>query len=75
MGFKFNVGDRVDYAPWEPLNGTPGTIVDSMRLRDGVWYIIEWDDGFTEESDVLMANLWPESDLVPLDTAPGDGVE
>ena len=66
MGFKFNVGDRVDYAPFEPPNGTPGTIVDAIRLHDGVKYVVEWDDGFTEESDVLMANLWPEEELIPL---------
>ena len=66
MGFKFNVGDRVDYAPFEPPNGTPGTVVDRLRLRDGVMYVVEWDDGFTEESDLLMANLWPEEELVLL---------
>ena len=71
MGFKFNVGDRVDYAPFEPPNGTPGTIVDAIRLHDGVRYVVEWDDGFTEDSDLLMANLWPEEELVPLEFTQG----
>ena len=75
MDFKFRVGDRVDYAPWEPLNETPGTIVSRIEHRAEAMYKVEWDDGFTEDANVYLANLWPEQDLAPLDTAPGDGVE
>ena len=66
MGFKFNVGDRVDYAFWPEVGqGSPGEVLD-RRISvhtDSPFYYVRWDDGFTEPSNEPGANWWPESEL------------
>ena len=74
MKYKYNVGDRVDYFPsFDSIpNGTPGTVIGRCHIGESPNYEIEWDDGFREIDDFPEANLWPERDLAPLDTDPGD---
>lgn len=65
MQYKFEVGDRVDYTfVYEDGQGTPGTVKQRNVLTGRPYYLVEWDDGFTEDGSLPVANLWPEDELV-----------